>query len=299
MANVLLRLVQLLKSDKIGTETASSITPKAGREGQANLLGGGVILLLSTRTMYAAEKIGMDVWQSQAACARNQRYSMPIDDWLSTLAQPDHSAVDGDLESLSGQLYPFLTDGCVCNQIERLSGHLGSRHNGVRRQVIAYSLYIRQVDTMLQSGPRTFCSSRCPTPPAGCCNREHFVIMNITDIMNSQNSPMALHMAHMIGLLQKQESSHNRQGRAMRAGYCSLLAQDGCTLRLFKSPRCAHFMCENLNQSMLQERGEAAMPFLKAMKHVESSAISSPDDFSNPSVIDEGARLYAAHLPQA
>jgi len=224
---------------------------------------------------------------------------MPIDDWLSSLAQPDHSAVDGDLDSLSGEAYPFLTDSCVCNQIECLSGHLGARHNSVRRQVIAYSLYTRQVDTMLQSGPRTFCGSRCPTPPGGCCNQEHFVIMNVTDLMSSQNSPVALHMAHMIGLMQKLESSHNRQGRTMRPGYCSLLAQDGCTLRLFKSPRCAHYMCEPLKQAMLEERGDAAKPFLKAMKHVESSTISSPDDFSNMSVINEGTRLYAAHLPQA
>jgi len=106
-------------------------------------------------------------------------------------------------------------------------------------------------------------------------------------------------MAHMIGLLQTLESSHNRQGRTMRPGYCSLLAQDGCTLRLFKSPRCAHFMCETLKQAMLQERGEVAKPFLQAMRHVESSTISAPDDFSNQSVIDEGARLYSALLPQA
>lgn len=221
---------------------------------------------------------------------------MPIDDWLSTLSQQDHHAVDGDLESLSGAPYPFLSDSCVCNQIERLSGHLGSRHGSVRRHVIAYSLYIRQVDSMLQSGPRAFCGSRCPTPPAGCCNRQHFVVMNLTDLMSSQRSPVALHMAHMIGLLQKLESGHNRKGRSMRPGYCSLLAQDGCTLRLFKSPRCAHYLCDALRQAMLEERGDQAKPFLKAMKHVESSTISSPDDFANMSVITEGARLYAGQL---
>lgn len=224
---------------------------------------------------------------------------MPIESWLCALAQPDHSAIDSDLEFLADKDYPFLSGTCVNNQIERLSGHLGRRHSNVRRLVIAYSLYVRQVDAMLQAGPRAFCGSGCPKPPAGCCNREHFVIMNVTDLMSSQNSPAALHMSHMIGLLQKQESAHNRDGRTMRTGYCSLLAEDGCTLRLFKSPRCAHFMCEELEKAMLEESSGAAQPLLTAMKRAESSTISSPADFLSKTVIDEGARLYAAHLPQA
>ena len=218
---------------------------------------------------------------------------MPIDKWLSTLAQPDNSATDGDLQHLTNREYPFLSDGCVTNQIERLSGHLGARHQTVRREVIAYSLYVRQVDAMLECGPRSFCSQGCPTPPAGCCNHDHFVIMNVTDLMSSQNSPVALHMAHMIGVLQKLESNHLRQGRSMRPGYCSLLACDGCTLRLFKSPRCAHYMCEALKHSMLHESSGAATPFLSAMRLVESTTISSPKDFSNPAVIREGALLFA------
>ncbi len=224
---------------------------------------------------------------------------MPIESWLSSLAQPDHSAIDGDLEVLAGREYPFLTDACVSSQIERLSGHLGRRHQNVRRLVIGYSLYIRQVDTILQSGPRAFCGGRCPRPPAGCCNREHFVIMNVTDLMSSRNSPAALHMAHMIGLLQKAESAHNRAGRTMRPGYCSLLAEDGCTLRLFKSPRCAHFLCKDLEQAMLDEKGDAAQPLLSAMKYTESSTISSPEDYQNQTVINEATLLYPGSRPLA
>lgn len=223
---------------------------------------------------------------------------MPIESWLDSLAQPDHSAIDGDLEVLAGRNYPFLTDSCVSGQIERLSGHLGRRHQNVRRLVIGYSLYIRQVDTILQSGPRAFCGGRCPRPPAGCCNREHFVIMNVSDLMSSRNSPAALHMAHTIGLLQKAESAHNRAGRTMRNGYCSLLAEDGCTLRLFKSPRCAHFLCGDLERAMLRESGGDAQPLLNAMKHAESSTISSPTDYQNQTVIDEAARLYPQHLAE-
>jgi len=218
---------------------------------------------------------------------------MPIEHWLHALSQNDHAAIDGDIAALTGKEHPFLSDQCVCSQIERLSGHLGSRHQSIRRSVIAYSLYMRQVDAILEGSARTFCGTRCPNPPAGCCNRDHFVIMNVTDLMSSHNSPTALHMAHMIGLLQQLESAHNLDGeRSIRPGYCSLLANDGCTLRLFKSPRCAHYICEDLQASMQENSSGRAGPLLAAMKYTESSAISSPADFANAEVITQAVLLY-------
>jgi len=225
---------------------------------------------------------------------------MPIENWLSDLAQTDHRAVDGDLEALAHRSYPFLSAQNTSNQIERLSGHLGVRHQNVRRLVIAYSLYIRQVDAILERGARGYCSGHCPNPPAGCCNREHFVIMNMTDLMSSQNSPAALHMAHAIGLLQQLESAHNLEGeRMIRPGYCSLLAHDGCTLRLFKSPRCAHYICEDLSASMQTESAGKAAPLLAALKYTESSTISSPTDYINPDVIAQAEALFASPTPLA
>ncbi|GAB6125652.1 hypothetical protein [Humidesulfovibrio idahonensis] len=225
---------------------------------------------------------------------------MPIESWLSDLAQNDHSAVDGDLEALANKPYPFLTDQNSSNQIERLSGHLGGRHQNVRRQVIAYSLYIRQVDAILERGARGYCCGHCPNPPAGCCNRDHFVIMNVTDLMSSHNSPAALHMAHMIGQLQKLESTHNLAAeRTIRPGYCSLLAHDGCTLRLFKSPRCAHYICEDLQASMQKDSEGKAGALLAALKYTESSVISSPADYANQDVIDQAELLFADDAPRA
>ncbi|MBU1230028.1 MAG: hypothetical protein KKA55_09085 [Proteobacteria bacterium] len=223
---------------------------------------------------------------------------MPIDHWLSILEQPDHSGVDGDLEALGPKAYPFLTEQCSSNQIESLSGHLGALKCAVRRQVIAYTLYIRQLDIILESGPRAYCAGHCPNPPAGCCNRDHFVILNMTDLMNAQGSPTALHMAHVIGRMQKLESAHNGRERSIRPGYCSCLAEDGCTLRLFKSPRCAHYLCEQLGQAMQQRHEGGAALFLEAMRYTVGSTISSPEDFTNPGVIAHGAALYLAHPDQ-
>lgn len=245
------------------------------------------------RESYNLENIGMDVWHSARRLRQElQRLSMPIDNWLSVLAQSDHSATDGDLEALADLAYPFLTHQSVCNQVEQLSGHLGARHQVVRRMVIAYSLYIRQVDTILEYGARAFCGSSCPNPPAGCCNRNHYVTMNVSDLMSSHNSPASLHMAHVIGMMQQLESAHNLDGRSIRPGYCTLLAHDGCTLRLFKSPRCAHFMCENAEAALQANTKNRGTAFLAAMKQAEGSTISSPADYWSPEVLAEAVILF-------
>lgn len=224
---------------------------------------------------------------------------MPIDNWLGALSQHGHATVDGDLEALASLPNHFLTEQSVCAQVESLSGHLTTLKTPVRREVIAYSLYVRQMDVILESGPRAFCAGHCPRPPAGCCNHDHFVILNVTDLMSSQRSPLALHMAHVIGLMQKLEAAHNfARNRSLRPGYCACLAEDGCTLRLFKSPRCAHYLCEDLEQAVLAQHGQGAAPFLAAMKHTLTSTISSPQDFTNPAAITEGALLFAPVVAQ-
>lgn len=225
---------------------------------------------------------------------------MPIESWLRSLAQPDITAIDADMDALSPGSYPLLNDAEVGNQIERLSGYLGARHQQVRRLVIAYSLYIRQVDSILQEGTRSFCAGKCPRQPAGCCTREHFTILNFTNLMAARNSPAALHMAHMIGLLQQVESRHGQgHGRELQKGGCTMLATDGCTLRLFKSPRCAHFLCADLERDMLARTGKSAAPLINALQRAESRTISSPADFVSEDVLDEGTLLYAHLRPQA
>ena len=218
---------------------------------------------------------------------------MPIDNWLDSLPQQGHACVDGDLEALAAPARPFMNAQSTSNQIEKLSGHLGGLKEPVRRLVIGYSLYIRQLDTMLESGPRSLCASGCPRPPAGCCNRDHFITLSTLDIMSAQRSPLALHMAHVIGTLQQSECTHSlAQGRVRKPGYCSCLAEDGCTMRLFKSPRCAHYLCEGVEQAVQAQHQGRATDFLAAMHSTVRSRIFPPGDFTNPEVIATGAALF-------
>jgi len=222
---------------------------------------------------------------------------MPIDHWLSALPQHGHAHVTGDLENLAAGAYPFLREQCVCTQIERLSGHLNGLKGVVRQQVIAYSLYIRQLDIMLSVGARDTCASACQRPPVGCCNANHYNTLSTMDLMSAQHSPLALHMAHVLGTLQKLESTHSlAQGQQLKPGYCNCLAEDGCTIRLFKSPRCAHYLCDTVGQTIQDQQEDDAAPFLAAMHYTVSSPISTTRDFMNPDVISEGAALFGSIL---
>lgn len=98
----------------------------------------------------------------------------------------------------------------------------------------------------------------------------------------------------MIGLLQKAESAHSVAsfGRTLQGSHCSLLASDGCTLRLFKSPRCAHFLCHELGADLVAQSGGRAQGFVDAMQRAEGCTISSPADYWSPRVILEADALY-------
>jgi hypothetical protein len=227
---------------------------------------------------------------------------MPIDNWLCALPQLDHSHVDADLVALGDAAHPFLSDQCVCGQIEILSGHLGGRlgtpKRAVRQQVIAYSLYIRQLDVVLESGPRALCAGSCPHPPAGCYAANQFEPLILSDLMGAQHSPTALHMAHVIGLMQKLESRHNLgQDRQLRPGCCELLALDGCTLRLFKSPRCAHYLCEELGRTLVARNAEAK-DFVEAMDQATQCAICAPQDYTSRAVMSAATALFSAFQVQ-
>lgn len=235
-------------------------------------------------------------------CAVSPQDAMPIDNWLCALPQLDHAHVDADLLALGDAAHPFLSDQCACLQIELLSGHLGGRlgklKRDVRQQVIAYSLYIRQLDVVLESGPRALCAGNCPHPPAGCCAANQFEPLIFSDLMGAQRSPTALHMAHVIGLMQKLESRHSLgQDRQLRPGCCELLALDGCTLRLFKSPRCAHYLCAELGRTLVAENAEAK-DFVEAMDQATQCAICAPQDYTSAAVLAAAASLFSAFQVQ-
>lgn len=220
---------------------------------------------------------------------------MAIDHWLGSLSQGSTKSIDQDVAALSGASapYPFLSDAAVAVQIERLSGHLALVSEACRRLAIAYSLYMRQMDAIQESSVRPMCAGACERPPTGCCNANHYVILSPSDLMVSRPSAMAMHLSHVITGLQRSEREHRvGQGQSLTPGYCSCLSSTGCTLSLFKSPLCAHYLCGSVQDSLRQTHGSPASAFLDAMHATATRTISASRDFTNPSVLSAAVLLF-------
>jgi len=219
---------------------------------------------------------------------------MPIDHWLNSLPQASSRFVETDLGALAGPTaYPFLNAGTVRAQITRLSGHLAREDEPGRRLAIGYSLYLRQMDVIQEASVRTACAGACPRPPVGCCNAEHHMILSTADLMFSLPSPAALRLAHVITGMQRRERDHSAsQGMALTSGHCSCLAATGCALRLFKSPRCAHYLCPDVENTLLLRHGEKASAFIGAMRAMARGTISSSRDFTSPPVLAAAALIF-------
>ena len=187
---------------------------------------------------------------------------MPIDNWLDALDQNSSRHVDADLLALAGLSYPFLSAQTVCTQIELLSGHLAGLGNAGRRLTISYSLYARQMDAIQESSVRGICAGSCMRPPVGCCNADHYVILSPADLMISRPSAAALQLAHIIAGMQRTERAHSVTcGQVLKNAYCGFLSTTGCTLRLFKSPRCSHYLCAQAEESLRLRHGPSTTAF--------------------------------------
>lgn len=220
---------------------------------------------------------------------------MPVEHWLNSLSQGNPKSIDGDLAALGDASisYPFLTESAVASQIELLSGHLAPVSETCRRLAIAYSLYMRQMDAIQDTSVRVICADSCGRPPVGCCNANHHVILSPSDVMVSRPTNTAMHLAHVITGLQRSEHEHRvDQGSALTPGYCSCLSSSGCTLSLFKSPLCAHYLCGSVQESLRLEHGVPASAFIEAMQAVASQTITSSCDFTDQKVLSAAVLLF-------
>lgn len=219
---------------------------------------------------------------------------MPIDHWLSALSQNHSRHVDGDLAALTQLGYSMLADQTVSNQIERLSGHLAGVDDTGRRLAIAYSLYVRQMDAFQQASVRPSCAGACQRPPVGCCTADHFVILSPADFMISRPSARAMQLAYIISGLQKIESAHAvASGQTLTGRHCACLSDTGCTLRLFKSPRCLHYLCGDVENTLTARHGENAKAYIAAMRETATRTITTTADFTGRDSLDAACRLFA------
>jgi hypothetical protein len=220
---------------------------------------------------------------------------MPFEIWLKSLPEDSTVHVQADLDALRVDPFPFLEAQQTTFQIERLSIHLGAHPTLIRQAAIRYSLYVRQLDA-LQEGEkniRGLCAHQCPRPPVGCCNGQHHVILSFSDVMSARPTQNALLLAHVLTGLQQREQAHALlRGRLLRPDYCSRLTTTGCSLRMFKSPRCIHYLCPRITGAITAAHGDQAYAFLAAMQETGNQIIHDLNDFTSASVISTANALF-------
>jgi hypothetical protein len=220
---------------------------------------------------------------------------MPFDGWLKLLPEGSGVYVRADLDTIRLDELPFLSVAQSDYQIERLSLYLSGEPTTIRHAAIRYSLYVRQLDMIQQqvSLIRELCAHDCQRPPVGCCSGEHHVLMSLADIVCARPTQNALHLAHVITILQVREHEYAlQQGRLARSNYCSRLTATGCTLRLFKSPRCIHYLCPQVSIALSEAHGDQALVFLAAMYTASTQVVSCMADFTSTQVVDAASILF-------
>lgn len=154
---------------------------------------------------------------------------------------------------------------------------------------------MRQLDVIQEQEAtiRTLCADQCDRPPVGCCTGEHHVLLSLADILISQPTQDALHLAHVLTGLQRREHDNALgQGMIPAPGPCHCLTESGCSLRLFKSPRCLHYLCPQVQRALIAVHGDSVVGFLEAMHETCNTVIRGLDDFTSGQVIAAAETLF-------
>jgi hypothetical protein len=102
-----------------------------------------------------------------------------------------------------------------------------------------------------------------------------------------------MQLCDSIQRLQKNENAYHGQDADRTAGHCAYLTSSGCTLRLFKSPLCVHYLCQAMgNKLRVRFHGQAG-PFVEAMHQAATRTITATVHFTSPEVLAAVAVMFA------
>lgn len=228
---------------------------------------------------------------------------MPIDGWLEALPGLDDRTanldVADDVVLFARRAHPLLSARTVRHQVARLSAHLlalggpGTMDAGLRHALIGYSLYTRQLDMVQDRATKHICRDGCERPPLGCCNRSHNVVFSLSDVMMQHPTGLALRMGDALARLQAEEGAHHAHGAPMGERGCPYLTATGCTLHLFKSPLCVHYLCPTVADALNAAHGPEAAPFVAGMRRAANRQLERSADFMEPGLIETAVKMFA------
>lgn len=142
-----------------------------------------------------------------------------------------------------------------------------------------YASRTRQLDQILDDLTKDFCR-RCSeyqiseTKP--CCKSRPYPPYH----MSGATPELLEH--------QKKEARANGVEPVYRRDFCNFLTENGCVLKVYKSPVCIGYMCFDLEEHLNKEFGEENVkPFAENMKMIKRAGYINPLLKRNPQVLFE------------
>ncbi len=102
----------------------------------------------------------------------------------------------------------------------------------ISKLLLEYALFSIRLDRLIGSLTKRFCATRCLRLPVGCCSILGYD-MNL--------------VPHKMLELQLVEAQRIHWQQPLREEKCKYHTATGCVLRLFKSPACIGYLCDDLN----------------------------------------------------
>lgn len=217
---------------------------------------------------------------------------MPVQGWLAQLDDNAASTVDADIAAFAPEGFPLLEAGQVRDHVAAVSAYLTVDDPVVRRHVIRYSLYGRELDIIQTHLTKARCAASCPRPPMGCCNNQHWRIYSMSDIMMTRPSAVATRLADNIQHMQAGEDEYHGAAKPdATTSRCRYFRDDGCVLRLFKSPLCMHYLCDGIRDGLATSFGDAGNRFSDAMRIMVDRPLLHGEDFTSDTVVSAALPL--------
>lgn len=114
----------------------------------------------------------------------------------------------------------------------------------VRKLLLEYAVFSRQMDELVGAISKAYCARRCEKLPVGCCHILGYDLGLVPEVMLE---------------LQRLEALRNGWTPPQQEDHCRYHSPSGCVIGLFKSPACVGYLCEPLTSHLRATRGGAEL----------------------------------------
>ena len=179
------------------------------------------------------------------AAALEERLDGPTAGMIAALVTDRDAPVAAFVEDLAEILFVPRT-----RRSEYRFNTLASRPWCIQRLLLEYATWSRRLDDHQTALSKAICARACDRLPTGCCSVLGYDLGLVPDRMLA---------------LQRLEAERAGWTLPDRELGCRYHTPRGCALRLFKSPACVGFMCQAIEDALLDRHGPPARAYLEQL----------------------------------